>query len=322
MPKNRKTGHLIMFAVTLIFGINIPLSKSLLPVWISPEGLTLSRILFGAAAFWIASLFITNEKVPFKDHGFLLLGSFCGVIFNQGLFITGLNMTSPIDASIIITSGPLFAMIFAAIMLKEPISLLKISGILVGASGAILLVYNGHQGSTAHQSNLVGNLMVFGSSIIYAFYLVFTKPLTTRYSPVTIMKWLFLYASILVTPFYLPKVLSAPVYINPEKTAVIQMIYTLFMATFLTYLMIPMAQQRIRPTTISMYNNIQPLIASFVAISAGMDHFSLVKVLSAILIFCGVYLVTRSKARAEVEIEIISVDVGKEKIEVSKNSLP
>lgn len=295
-----------MFAVTLIFGINIPLSKSLLPAWISPEGLTLSRILFGAAAFWIASIFITREKVPFRDHGYLLLGSFCGVIFNQGLFITGLNMTSPVDASIIITSGPLFAMIFAAILLKEPISLLKISGIIVGASGAILLVYNGHQGSTTHESNLAGNLMVFGSSIIYAFYLVFTKPLTARYSPVTIMKWLFLYATILVTPVYLPKVLSAPVYNHPDNMAVMQMVYTLFMATFLTYLMIPMAQQRIRPTTISMYNNIQPLIASFVAIYVGMDHFSLLKVVSAVLIFCGVYLVTRSRARADVETGIVS----------------
>lgn len=290
-----------MFAVTLIFGINIPLSKSLLPGWISPEGLTLSRILFGAAAFWLASLFIAKEKVQLKDHGFFLLGSFCGVSLNQGLFILGLNMTSPVDASIIITSGPLFAMIFAAFLLKEPISLLKISGILVGASGAILLVSTSHHTAATRDSNLTGNLMIFGSSLIYAFYLVFTKPLTIRYSPVTIMKWMFLYASVFVTPFYLPKVLSAPVYLHPDKTVVLQMIYTLFLATFLTYLMIPMAQQRIRPTTISMYNNFQPLIASFVAISVGMDHFSLLKVVSAILIFCGVYLVTRSKARVNAE---------------------
>jgi len=301
MPQNRKAGHLIMFAVTLIFGINIPLSKSLLPVWISPEGLTLSRIIFGAAIFWIASLFVPHEKVTFKEHRFFLIGSLVGVVFNQGLFITGLNMTSPIDASIIITSGPLFAMIFAAILLKEPITLLKISGVLVGASGAILLVYNGYHASTSHTSNLAGNLMVFGSSVIYAFYLVFTKPLTLRYSPITLMKWMFLYASIFVAPFYYRQVLSAPVYIHPEMTAVLQMIYTLCFATFLAYLLIPMAQQRIRPTTISMYNNFQPLVASIVAVSIGMDHFSVIKGLSALLIFAGVYLVTRSKARAENE---------------------
>jgi drug/metabolite transporter (DMT)-like permease len=301
MPQNRKAGHLIMFAVTLIFGINIPLSKSLLPLWITPEGLTLSRILFGAAIFWIASLFVPHEKVTFKEHRFFLIGSLVGVVFNQGLFITGLNMTSPIDASIIITSGPLFAMIFAAFLLKEPITLLKVAGVLVGASGAILLVYNGHHASSAHASNLVGNLMVFGSSVIYAFYLVFTKPLTLRYSPITLMKWMFLYASIFVAPFYYRQVLSAPVYIHPEMTAVLQMLYTMCFATFLAYLLIPMAQQRIRPTTISMYNNFQPLVASIVAVSVGMDHFSVVKGLSALLIFAGVYLVTRSKARAENE---------------------
>jgi len=301
MPQNRKVGHLIMFAVTLIFGINIPLSKSLLPLWISPEGLTLSRIIFGAAIFWIASLFVPHEKVTFKEHRFFLIGSLVGVVFNQGLFITGLNMTSPIDASIIITCGPLFAMIFAALLLKEPITLLKIAGVLVGASGAILLVYNGHHSSTAHASNLTGNLMVFGSSVIYAFYLVFTKPLTLRYSPITMMKWMFLYASIFVAPFYYRQVLSAPVYTHPEMTAVLQMLYTLSFATFLAYLLIPMAQQRIRPTTISMYNNFQPLVASIVAVAVGMDHFSVIKGLSALLIFSGVYLVTRSKARAENE---------------------
>jgi len=290
-----------MIAVTLIFGINIPLSKSLLPVWISPEGLTLSRILFAASSFWIASFFIPREKVPFKDHRFFLIASLCGVSFNQGLFLLGLNMTSPIDASIIITCGPLFAMIFAALLLKEPISFLKISGIVVGAAGAILLVFNAHHNSTAHSSSLIGNLMIFGSSIIYAFYLVFSKPLTQRYSPVTLMKWMFFYASVMVTPLYIGKVISAPVFHHPEAIPVLQLIYTLFMATFITYLLIPMAQQRIRPTTISMYNNFQPLVATFVAVSVGMDHFTLIKGLSAILIFSGVYLVTRSKARAENE---------------------
>lgn len=299
MPKDRRAGHLIMFAVTLIFGINIPLSKSLLPAWISPEGLTLSRILFGAVSFWSVSLFYPREKVPFREHRFFLVGALCGVVFNQGLFITGLNLTSPIDASIIITSGPLFAMIFAALLLKEPISFLKISGVLVGATGAILLVYNGHHSSTTHTSSLAGNLMVLSSSFIYSFYLVFTKPLTLRYSPITLMKWMFLYASILVTPVYFHKIITAPVYLQPNITVLSQMLYTLVFATFLAYLLIPLAQQRIRPTTISMYNNFQPLIASFVAVAAGMDHFSSIKMLSALLIFSGVYLVTRSKARPE-----------------------
>ncbi len=301
MPRDRREGHLIMVAVTLIFGINIPLSKSLLPVWISPEGLTLARILFGAVMFWIISFFSLKEKVPLKDHLFFLIGSLCGIVFNQGLFITGLNMTSPIDASIIITGGPLFAMIFAAILLKEPISLLKISGIFVGASGAILLVYSGHHASSTHSSSLTGNLMVMGSSLIYAFYLVFTRPLTIRYSAITLMKWMFLYASIMVAPFYYQHLLSAQVYLHPEKIPVLEMMYTLILATFLAYLLIPLAQQRIRPTTISIYNNFQPLVASLVAVAVGMDHLSVVKGLSAILIFGGVYLVTHSRARAENE---------------------
>ncbi len=299
MPKNKKAGHLIMLAVTLIFGINIPLTKSLLAISFTPEGLTLARILFAAAAFWLVSIFMPSEKVPLKEHRLFLLGSFCGVSLNQGLFVIGLSMTSPIDASIIITSGPLFAMIFAAIILKEPISLLKVSGIFVGASGAILLVFTGHHASTANSGNMLGNLMIFASAMIYAFYLVFTKPLTQRYSPITIMKWMFLYASIFVTPFYFNELISSPIFTQPSTISVLQMMYTLILATFIAYLLIPMAQQRIRPTTISMYNNFQPLIAAFIAISVGMDHFSIFKVLAALLIFIGVYLVTRSRAKPE-----------------------
>ncbi|HEY5511906.1 MAG TPA: DMT family transporter [Prolixibacteraceae bacterium] len=301
MPENRKTGHLIMIAVTLIFGINIPLSKYLLPTWVSPEAMTLSRILFGTFAFWTVSLFLPREKVPLREHRFFLLGSMCGVALNQGLFITGLNMTSPIDASIIITSGPLFAMIFAAFILKEPISVLKASGVLVGASGAILLVYTGHHASATNESTLTGDLMILGSAIIYAFYLVFTKPLTQRLSSVTIMKWMFLYAAIVVTPFYYQKLLIAPVFIQPTTQTTLMMMYLLILATFIAYLLIPMAQQRMRPTTLSIYNNFQPLIAAFVAISAGQDHFSFFKILSAFLIFCGVLLVTRSRAKPQVE---------------------
>ena len=122
-----------------------------------------------------------------------------------------------------------------------------------------------------------------------------------RYSAITIMKWMFLYASLLVTPFYMQHLLTAQVFLHPEKLPVVQMMYTLTFATFLAYLLIPLAQQRIRPTTISIYNNFQPLVASLVAVSVGMDHFSVIKGLSAVLIFCGVYLVTRSKARAENE---------------------
>lgn len=286
-----------MLLITLIFGLNIPVLKLLLPNWISPEGLTLARILFGAISFWIASLFVKNEKLLKRDHSWMLLGALCGVVFNQGFFIAGLNNTSPIDASIIITSGPLFAMIFAAIILKEPISILKISGIVVGALGAILLVSSAHHSPHTAQSTLKGNFYILASAMIYAFYLVITKPLTTRYSPITLMKWMFLYGAIMVTPFYLPGLISATVLHHPEPLSFLLLVYTMIAATFFAYLLIPMAQKRLRPTTISMYNNLQPLVATFAAIMVGMDHITIVKVFSALLIFGGVYLVTRSKSR-------------------------
>lgn len=290
-----------MFSVVCLFAVNIPISKHLLQSgYISAYGLTLARISFAAVAFWIASVFAGKDKVERKDHLLLLLGALLGIIFNQGLFIFGLSNTSPVDASIITTSSPLFAMIIAALVLKEPITTQKVSGVLLGGIGAIFLVYTSHHGNVAADSSMKGNLSVVGSSLSYATYIVITRPLSSKYSSITIMKWMFLYAAILVVPIFYKDLIYAPLFRQHEVAPFVMIGYTLLFATFVAYMLIPLAQKRIRPTTISMYNNMQPLIASFIAIILGQDSFSVEKAISGALILTGVYLVTQSKSRADV----------------------
>ncbi|SHE46263.1 DMT family transporter [Dysgonomonas macrotermitis] len=297
----KQFGHITMFTVICFFAINIPISKYLLQSgYISAYGLTLARISFATVAFWIASVFIKKDKIERKDHLILFAGALLGIIFNQGLFIFGLSNTSPVDASIITTSSPLFAMIIAALVLKEPITTQKVSGVLLGGVGAIFLVYTGNHGDITTASSLKGNLSVVGSSLSYATYLVITKPLTSKYSSVTLMKWMFLYSLIMLMPLFYKDLAFAPLFQQSDFVPYILIGYTLLFATFIAYMLIPIAQQRIRATTISMYNNLQPLIASFIAIVLGQDHFSIEKAISAILIFSGVYLVTQSKSRADV----------------------
>lgn len=299
----KQIGHITMFFVATIFAINIPVGKYLLSGYISPFGYTMARVLFAAIIFWVVSLFTKDVPVNLKDHRLFLFGALFGVVFNQGLFVYGLGHTSPVDASIITTSSPLFAMIIAALILKEPITGQKVLGVFIGIAGALLLIYTGHTGEISLDANMMGNLIIIGGSFSYAFYLVITRPLSTKYSSITIMKWIFLYSSIILTPFFHKDLIEADLFRQTDIIPFILLAFVLFFATFVTYMLIPVAQKRIRPTTISMYNNIQPLIASFIAIMLGQDTFSGWKVISGILVLGGVYLVTQSKSKADLEAE-------------------
>ncbi len=309
----KQQGNLIMLLVISIFGLNIPVNKYLYSEHLlSPMAMTALRMSFAAVAFWLVSLFMPKEKVEKKDLLFLFAGGLCGMVFNQGLFAYGLGQTSPVDASIITTSSPLFAMIIAAIVLKEPITWMKAGGVLVGAAGAIFLVYSSNHGDIEQGASLSGNMAIVGAQFFYAFYLVITRPLSEKYSSVTMMKWMFLSACIAALPFSYGDVLKAPLFYQTDTLPFLLLAFTLVGATFITYLLIPFAQRRIRPTTISMYNNMQPLIASGIAIYMGMDHFTLEKLIAAVFIFGGVYLVTASKSKADIEEEnITSKDIVK-----------
>ncbi len=300
----KQQGHLIMLVVMTIFGLNIPINKYLYTEgYLSPMAMTLLRMGFAAIAFWIVSLFTKKEKIEKKDMIILAIGGLSGMLINQSLFAIGLGQTSSVDASIITTSGPLFAMVLAAIILKEPITAKKIGGVIVGGAGAIFLVYSSGQAVTGQGSAIAGDIAVLSAQLFYAFYLVITRPLAGKYSPVTMMKWMFLFAAVIDLPIGFRYVADAPLFTQTDIMPFLFLSFTLIGATFITYLLIPLAQRRIRPTTISMYNNMQPLIASGVAISLGMDRFTIEKLIAGVLIFAGVYLVTVSKSRADLQAE-------------------
>ena len=286
----------------LLFAVNMPISKYLLPAHVPPEGLTIMRMAFACVMFWIVSLFTVKEKVPLKDLGMLFVCALCGVGINQGLFIVGLNRSSPVDASIIATAVPIFVLLLAAVILKEPITRKKSFGVFMGVSGGLLLVFSSTHAIDSITS-LDGDMMMIVSGLMYAIYLVLSKPLSLRYSSVTMMKWMFLFTTLTLVPFTFRHVLDAPAFHREvwDFTELGAIFYVLFGATFLPYLLIPMSLKRIRPTTVSMYNYVQPIVASFIAVMIGQDTLSWQKVLSAVLVFTGVYLVTQSKSREDME---------------------
>lgn len=302
MTKERIQGHLLIFAANLIFGINYPISKWLLAGRLTPEFHTLSRMVAACVLFWGISFFLPKEKLSLKELSVLFACSLCGVAGNQSLFIWGLSMTSPIDASVITTGTPIIVMIFAAIFLREPITWLKTAGVFVGASGAVgLVLLSAGASNPTSESGLAGNLCIFGSSFIYALYFVFSKPLSEKYQAVTMMKWMFLFAVLEVAPLTVPSMLKpGGMFIVPaDALTIAAMAYVLVGATFLAYLLIPMAVRRIRPTSASMYNYVQPIVACALAIFVAQDNFTWTKLFAALTVFLGVYMVTQSKARRD-----------------------
>jgi drug/metabolite transporter (DMT)-like permease len=293
-------GHLSLLCVNIFFGLNMAISKDLLNCVITPVGLNSLRFLAGAAGFWLISLF-KWENVTKSDMLILLIGAVFGLMGNQIFFIQGLSRTSPVDASIISTTVPIITMVLSAIILKEPISFLKVFGVLVGAGGALFLVLSSQNGSDK-QSSLTGDLLCLGSALSYSLFLVITKPVTQRYSSVTIMKWMFLFAAIFIIPFSI-KEISSVNYATMGNRNALSLTFVLICATIIPYLLIPIGQKKLRPTTQSMYNYVQPIVAVFIAIIAGTNVFTAAKCIAAAMVFLGVYIVTLSKSRADVEAE-------------------
>lgn len=304
MTKEKWYGHLAILITNILFGLNIPLSKSLLSEWVTPMGLTWMRMAFAALAFWIASLFIRRERVTPKDLAILFCCAILGMVINQTFFLQGLGMTSPIEAGLIATMNPVLVMLISALVLREPITMKKAGGVFIGACGALLIIWQSAKTATGGGGSLQGNIFCLLSVVSYATYLVISRPITQHYNPITLMKWMFLFSAIILAPLGAFQLDEEKLFtVGAPVDAYLRWIYVLVGATFLAYLFIPMALKRIRPTTISMYNYLQPIIAGIVAIILGQNTLTWDQPVATILIFTGVYLVTLSKSRADIEQE-------------------
>lgn len=291
-----------MFGAELMWGLMAPVGKFVLSgALLSPLVLTNCRMFGAALLFWLVSFFTKQEHVNHKDMLSLFFASMLGIVFNQGSYIFGLSMTSPINASIVTTSSPILTMIIAALYLREPVTGKKLIGVFMGATGALLLIFSGQQVQNASQSgNIWGDLLCLLAQFCFACYLVFYKGLISRYSPITLMKWMFTYASVCMIPFSYNELVKTD-WMAMDYKLIGGIFMVVFCATFISYLLVPIGQRTLRPTVTSMYNYVQPIVASIVAVIWGMDQFNLLKVIAVILVFTGVFFVTQSRSRADLE---------------------
>ncbi len=290
-------GHAAMLSANVIWGLMSPVAKVVMGAGlVSPLLMTDFRVMGAALLFWILSLFTTRERVPLKDLALLAGAGMLGVLFNQGCFIFGVSFTSPGEASIITTTMPMWVMVLAALILGEPITLKKAGGIALGATGAIILVYSGIAVSARGSNPLLGDILVLTAQLSYALYLTLYKNFIKKYSLVTLMKWMFTFASIAIAPFSIHTWMST--YFSAFNiTEWAGVGYVVFFGTFIAYICIMIGQKNLRPTIVGMYNYFQPIVATGVGLYLGLDTFSVLKGVAVVLIFTGLYLVTISKAR-------------------------
>ena len=258
------------------------------------------RVLGGCILFWLTSLFVKKELVPMKDKLRYIGAAIFGLVTNQCCYTIGLSITSPINASIVTTSMPIFAMILAALILKEPITGKKALGVLMGCSGALILILTSAAATSDKVGDIRGDLLCLGAQFSFALYLSLFNPLIRRYSVFTTNKWMFFWATLLVIPFtfgHVQEVVSKPIPASTWWEAV----YVVVCGTYLGYILTMIGQKTLRPTVVSVYNYVQPIVSVIVSVLTGLGILKPSHALAVILVFTGVWLVTKSRSRQDME---------------------
>jgi|MGYP000097634643 drug/metabolite transporter (DMT)-like permease len=228
----------------------------------------------------------------------LFFAGLLGIVLNQGCFTFGLSLTSPIDASIVTTTAPIATMIVAAIYLKEPVTGKKVIGIFLGSIGALTLILSSQGSTDGKGGSIPGDLLCLLAQISFSFYLAIFKGLISRYNIFTLMKWMFTYAAICFIPFSYHEV--STIHFHEISTSTWACVaYVIVGGTFLAYILMMIGQKTLRPTVISMYNYVQPIVGTSVSILLGMGTFGVAKGIAVALVFTGVYIVTQSKSREQ-----------------------
>ena len=296
--KNSIFGHIACFTAYLIFGLNIVVCKDLTSSGaISPLALFTLRSLGAGMLFWLISLFFPKERVESRDLPKIFVASVLGFFLTQISFLMAISRITPMDCSIVASLSPLYTMFIAAYVLKEPLSAQKIGGVVLSLCGVLYLILNSVTSTSAVvQTTPIGVLLMIANSLCFSLYLGIFKPTIAKYSVVTFMKWIFLFSTLLRLPFSAKEIVHTDFAALP-LSYMAELAFLIICATFVTYFLIPVGQKRLRPTLVSMYSYVQPIVAIVVSIYVGMDTLSWQKVLAAVTVFTGVIIVSRSRQK-------------------------
>lgn len=290
-------AHIAIFIVGLIYGLNYLIAKDVMQGYIQPRGFIFIRVIGASLLFWLFHSSAKAENIERKDYVRIAFCGLTGVALNQMMFFEGLNLTTAINASIIMTSSPIIVLLISAIVFKEQLTLAKIIGITLGAAGAIYLIVGNNEVSLLESSTSLGNLFVFVNACSYSFYLILVKPLMAKYEALTVIKWVFLAGFIFVLPFGMEQFLDVQWNTMGWKI-LLEVGFVVVFTTFIAYLFNVFALKTLSSTVVSSYIYIQPFFATAAAIALKVEVLTWPQVVAAAFIFSGVYLVSFTKKKA------------------------
>ena len=280
--------------VSLIYGLTFTIAKDVMPQYIQPYGFIVVRVFGASILFWLISFFVPKEKINRNDIPRIAAAAFFGVALNMLTFFKGLSYTSPIMGAVLMVTTPIIVLILSAIILKERLKIRKILGIILGLVGTGFLILYGKSITNATNAGL-GNLLVFINAVSYGFYLIIVKKLMNKYNAFTFVKWIYTFGFLMVLPFGYSEFRAIEWHTIP--TDIFWKIgFVVLFSTFFTYLLNLLSMRELKPTTVAVFIYLQPLFATIFAISLGKDDLNLVKIISAALLFLGVFLVTHKKS--------------------------
>lgn len=299
MDNKKLQGHAAVLTANVIFGLGVPVTKLLLDHWVTPMGYMASRSLFAAIIFWVISLFMPKEKVARKDLVVILLGGLLGFVVSQTLTAECLKFTTPVYYSIIATLCPIATMLMAALFLGEKINGLKTVGVVLGIVGALIMVF-ANQTLSSGSNDLLGISFGFLSLATWVAYLLITRKVSQKYSAVTQMKWVFLISAVVTVPIAWSGLDDNALYtVAWGWDGVAEMAFIVVFATVLGYFAIPFAMRYLSATTVSVYTNLQPVVASVVAFAIAQDTLTWDKPVAGVLVLLSAYIVTTAQMKKD-----------------------
>ncbi len=296
MTKPRIFALLAATTASTIYGINHTIAKGLMPDVIQPFGFILLRVSGAALVFWGISLFFPSEKIERRDWFRFVICAFFGMVLNMLAFFKGLSLSTPINSSVIITLSPVLLLVLSAFILRERITWIKSLGIFLGLGGALVLILFGIKEQPNAPNIPLGNLLFIVNATSYSVYLILVKPLVPKYSSITLMKFLFLFAFFINLPIGISE-FSEVNWTNLPFEAIWKLAFVVICTTVMTYLLNIYALKQLSPSTIGAFIYLQPVIAVLFAVLVGADTLTALRIGAAALIFLGVYLSTIKRAR-------------------------
>ncbi len=288
-------GNACILVATMFWGINVSFTKALIPQWMTSDSISAVRLIGGCVLFWIASLFIKNSHIDRQDWRNLLLGGFVGLFGFIYLFVMSLRYANPIDVSIIMTLPPMFVILMGILFQHHRPSVIEIVGVVISFAGAVIVITAGGNGK-AGSDNLLGDALAVASTICYAFYLVILEEPTRKYKPVSMLRWVFLFAAIpaIALTIGFDKL---PILHTDAAAPWLEISFILLCPTFIAYFLVQPAIKSIGSELVSLYQYLLPAFATASAVLMGLDKLKWVQIAAMAVIIGGMALTNIGKRR-------------------------